>query len=467
MRPYTQQEDRNRHTRQTRTDTPHKGSPTPKENAMSVARTHARTTPVPVSTQNQVRPRIRIALTALTLFTLLVSANLATPLFPLLEQRLGITALGTTLAFSSYVLSLIVGLIVFRRFADTVNRRTVLVTALAVTALGTAGLAFAPNLGWFCVARAAQGAAIACATGTASGALRVLLPGRPGLVGRLTLLASSGGVAAGPIIGGLLSQGAHPLVTPFVSLALALTALIPAILLLAPHELCRPERLPAAIALADAPPRIARADRRRGRQSPAALRAFRLAAATGFLSFTVFGFCLSLAPSHFASIVQADSRPLIGLLAALTLGASALTQLLPLNGSWRLPVGLGTLAVALLGIAGAGPLGSPTLLVTASLLAGIGQGIAFQAAFTAATAAVDPAHHASTVSAIYTVTYLGSALPVLSLGFLAERLGLAPAVFVFAIATAIACAALAAMAGRPRHPRPDPRSLPRTTSPLA
>ena len=414
---------------------------------MSVARTHARPVVAPVD-PSQVRPRIRIALTALTLFTLLVSANLATPLFPLLEQRLGITALGTTLAFSSYVLSLIVGLLIFRRFADTVNRRTVLVTALAVTALGTAGLAFAPDLGWFCVARAAQGAAIACATGTASGALRALLPGRPALVGRLTLLASSGGVAAGPVIGGLLSQGSAPLVTPFVSLATALLALIPAILLLAPHELCRPVRLPSSIALADAPPRLDRSDRRSGRQSPAALRAFRIAAATGFLSFTVFGFCLSLAPSHFASIVHTDSRPLIGLLAALTLGASALTQLLPLTGAWRLPVGLGTLALALLGLAAAGPLGSPALLVAASLLAGIGQGISFQAAFTAATAAVDPAHHASTVSAIYTVTYLGSAIPVLTLGFLTERIGLAPAVFAFALAAAAACGVLAVVAAR-------------------
>ncbi|QYM75867.1 hypothetical protein [Leucobacter luti] len=87
-------------------------------------------------------------------------------------------------------------------------------------------------------------------------------------------------------------------------------------------------------------------------------------------------------------------------------------------------------------------------MIAASLLAGIGQGIAFQAAFTAATAAVDPAHHASTVSAIYTVTYLGSAIPVLTLGFLTERIGLAPAVFAFALAAAAACGVLAVVAAR-------------------
>ena len=36
--------------------------------------------------------------------------------------------------------------------------------------------------------------------------------------------------------------------------------------------------------------------------------AFWLASSVGFLSFTVFGFCLSLAPGYFAQIVHADSR---------------------------------------------------------------------------------------------------------------------------------------------------------------
>ncbi|MBP1325786.1 MFS family permease [Leucobacter exalbidus] len=390
------------------------------------------------------RPRIRMALTALTLFALLVSANLSTPLFPLLEQKLGISSLGTAIAFSSYVLALIAGLVVFRRVADRVNRRTVLLASVGAAALATAGLALAPSLGWFCVARAVQGVAIACATGTGSGALRALSPQRPALVGRLTLLATSGGVAAGPILGGALSLGAWPLVTPYLVAATLLLALIPAIVLLAPHQECFPAYASSPIALADAP--YPAAEVTDPQLHHRAVGAFRIAAATGFLSFTVFGFCLSLAPAYFAAIAGTDSRLAIGLLAAVTLGASALTQLVPLRGNWRIPVGLAALAVALLGIAAAGLLGSVWLLIAASVCAGIGQGIAFQAAFTAATAAVSPARHASTVSAIYTVTYLGSALPVLGLGLMAEQLGLSASVTVFAVATALACAVLAALA---------------------
>lgn len=407
------------------------------------------------------RPRTRIAIAALALFALLVSANLSTPLFPLLETRLGIGSLGISIAFSSYVLSLIVGLILFRRVADRVNRRTILVAALATAALATAALAFAPTLGWFCVVRAVQGVAVACATGTGSGALRALLPGRPALVGRLTLLATSGGVAAGPVIGGALSLVGPPLQTPYLAVAVALAALVPVILAVAPHGECAPRF--AGIALPDAPDPRPDAPGPAGRNDPAAARAFRLAAATGFLSFAVFGFCLSLAPSHFATIAGTDSRLLIGLLAAITLAASALVQLLPLTGARRLPAGLIALAVALVGLAAAGAVGGVWFLVAASALAGIGQGIAFQAAFTAATASVHPVRHASTVSAIYTVTYLGSAVPVLALGSLAEHLGLSEAVAIFALVAAagslvlarIACAAAPAATPRARRARGD------------
>ncbi|UOQ56287.1 MFS transporter [Leucobacter allii] len=394
----------------------------------------------------QVRAPARTVLTALALFALLVGANLSTPLFPLLERELGTGALGTTLAFSSYVLALIVGLLLFRRVADVVNRRTVLVTALAAAALATAALGVAPTLGWFCAARAVQGAAVACATGIGASALRTLLPGRPALVGRLTLLATSGGVAAGPVLGGLLSLAPAPRLIPYLAIAVVLAALVPAILAVAPHAACAPAPHDDRIALPDAPPE--RSARGAGRGGRDALSAFRIAAAVGFLSFTVFGFCLSLAPSHFAAIAGTDARPVIGLLAATTLGASALTQLVPLRGAWRTPAGLAILALALAGLAAAGAVGAVWFLVVVCALAGIGQGVAFQAAFTDATARVAPDRHASTVSAIYTVTYLGSALPVVALGALVERIGRADAVALFALATAGACALLGVVAGR-------------------
>lgn len=389
------------------------------------------TPPLVAAAPAAVRPRIRVALTALTLSSLLIAANLSTPLFPLLETRLGLDSFGVAVAFSSYVISMLIGLILFRRLADRLNRRTVLVSALLVASAATVGLALAPNLGWFCTARAAQGFAIAAATGTASSAFRVLLAGKPHTAGRLTLLASSGGVALGPVLGGILSEFGSPLRTPYFSVALVLAALAPIILAVVPHGVCRAE---------DAEPLPAdpqRATAAESRRAPGSGRAVRRAAAIGFLSFSLFGFCLSLAPSAFAALLPVESRTAVGLLAALTLLASAAVQLAPLRGDWREPVGLSVLAAGIL-LLGLAPLtGSLALVVAGGLAAGTGQGLAFQSAFGRAVASVPVSRHGATVNAIYTVTYLGSALPVLALGFAAGLFGLPFAVLGFAALVAV------------------------------
>ncbi|QZY51258.1 MFS transporter [Leucobacter tenebrionis] len=418
----------------------------------------------PLATATAFRPRIRVALTALTLASLLVAANLSTPLYPLLEVRLGIGALGVSLAFSSYVISMLVGLIVFRRCADRLNRRTVLVAALAVGSGATLGLALAPTLGWFCTARAVQGLAIAAATGTASSAFRVLLVGRPGTAGRLTLLASSGGVALGPVLGGALSGLGAPLRTPFLALALVLAALAPVILAIVPHGACRPEDAEPLsadphrpVSATPAAPPAAEAPIAAEAPTAASRGAVRRAAGIGFLSFALFGFCLSLAPSAFAALLPVGSRAAVGLLAALTLLASACVQLLPLRGGWREPLGLPLLAAGVL-MLGLAPLtGRAELVVAGGIVAGVGQGFAFQSAFGRAVAAVPVSRNGATVSAVYTITYLGSALPVLALGFAAGAVGLPLAVLGFAVllAAAALCAALPARRrGRPvRSPR--------------
>ena len=390
------------------------------------------------------RPKLRATLTIVSLFGLLTAANLPTALYPLIGGRLDIDAFGVTVAFSSYVLSLLVGLVLFRPLADRANRRTVIIGALAATSVATFALAVAPTLAWFCMARAVQGLAIAAATGTGSSALRVLLPGRPTLSGRLTLLATSGGVAAGPILGGVLSLVGSPIHTPFYVWAAFLVLLIPVILLVAPHPECRPVDLAAA--QREVSPTAKAPD------SPEAIAssapAIRMAAIVGFVSFAFLGFCLSLAPEHFAALFNATSRPVLGLLASLVLLASATVQLFPVRGALAAPLGLTAFAggTLLLGLATA--VSSPTLTVIACLVAGAGQGIAFQTVFGRAVAAVPAARHASTVNTIYAVTYIGSTLPVLGLGVAATAFGLTPAVLAFSSAISLACVVLAVTAFR-------------------
>nr|WP_218063225.1 MFS transporter [Arthrobacter sp. SDTb3-6] len=379
----------------------------------------------------------RLFLAGTVIFTLLVGANLATPLYPLLQARIGFDSVGTTVAFTAYVVALIGGLVACGHWSEHIGRRAALVLAVVVGLAGGLVFATAGSLGVLVAGRALQGLAVAIGTGASAAALRDLMPGRPEWASRFTLLASSGGVAAGPVAGGLLSLLPDHTQAPFLVHSVVLLALLVPLLLLDARPAASPA--PAGQGRSCLRPRLPALAR-------SARGTFWLAASTGFVSFAVFGFCLSLAPGYFAHIVQADSRPLVGLLAAVTLGCSALSQLVALRGRHLVPAGLLLLGASVVLIAAAGTLHSPVLLVLASISAGLGQGVAFRVVFNDVAAAVEPSRHAQVISAVYIVTYLGSAVPVLGLGVAAKLWGLQAAVSGFAVPIALACAALAAAA---------------------
>ena len=173
-----------------------------------------------------------------------------------------------------------------------------------------------------------------------------------------------------------------------------------------------------------------------------------MASSVGFLSFAVFGFCLSLAPGYFAGSVQADSRPLIGLLAGLTLGASAMSQLVGVRGRYLVPVALALLGVSVGLLGAAAAWSSPVLLVLVSITAGASQGVAFRQVFNDVAGKVESARHAQVISTVYVITYLGSAVPVIGLGLAVTAVGLQAAVVGFTVLCGVAALLLAAVSLR-------------------
>lgn len=377
---------------------------------------------------------VRLALAVTVISTLLVGANLATPLYPLIQADLGLTPFAVTVAFASYVVALIGGLVLAGHWSDHIGRRAALVLAVVLGLFGAALFAVATSLPMLAAGRVLQGGAVALATGASAAALRDLLPTRPDWASRFTLMASAGGVAAGPVIGGLLSLLPAPTRTPFLVYLVVLASLLVPLLLL---------RARPAIKSAEGQNPLTALRPRRPAVSRDARRSFWTASSVGFLSFAVFGFTLSLAPTWFAGIAGTSSRPLIGLLAALVLGSSAVSQVLSPRGRFVVPLGLAAMALGVGLLPVAESTGSLPLLVGACLAAGLGQGMAFRVVFNEVSVRVAPALHAQTVSAVYVITYLGSAVPVLGLGAAAGIWGLNASVTVFALVIAGVCAALA------------------------
>ncbi|ADX73821.1 Major Facilitator Superfamily transporter [Pseudarthrobacter phenanthrenivorans Sphe3] len=378
----------------------------------------------------------RLVMAGAVIFVLLVGANLATPLYPLLQAELGLSTLGVTAAFASYVLSLVATLMLAGHWSDHIGRRAALILAVAIGLAGGWLFAEARTLVELCAGRALQGAAVAMATGASAAALRELLPSRPEWASRFTLLASSGGVAAGPVIGGLLSLLPDATAAPYYIHSLVLASLlVPLYLLRARPAITPPAPSRPLLALAPRRPSVSREAR----------GAFWLAAGVGFLSFAVFGFCLSLAPGYFAQVLQTDSRPLVGVLAGLALGSSALSQLLTLRGRFVVPAGLAVLGGSVLLLGAAGTWQNPLLLVAAATAAGVGQGIAFRTVFNQVATRVEASRHAQIVSTVYVITYLGSAVPVLGLGWAAGIFGVPAAVMGFVVACGAAALVLSAV----------------------
>ena len=381
----------------------------------------------------------RLAMAGVVIFTLLVGANLATPLYPLLQARLGIGSLGITVAFAAYVLALVATLMLAGHWSDHIGRRAALLLAVVTGLAGGLVFANADSLAGLCSGRALQGIAVALATGASSAALRELLPERPEWASRFTLLASAGGVAAGPAIGGVLSLLPGSTTTPYLLHSVVLAALLVPLYLLRARPAIKPAAGPRPLkALTPRRPTVSREAR----------GAFWLAAAVGFLSFAVFGFCLSLAPAYFAKIVGTDSRPLIGLLAGLTLGSSALSQLVGIRSRFAVPAGLAVLGGAVALIAAAAAAGNPWLLAAASVAAGAGQGVAFRTVFNDVAGKVEASRHAQIISTVYVITYLGSAVPVIGLGMATAAYGLDTAVAGFVTVCAGAACLLAAVTWR-------------------
>ncbi|MFF7634405.1 MFS transporter [Kitasatospora sp. NPDC008050] len=384
---------------------------------------------------------VRVGLCAAALLLLLIGANLATPVYPLLQQRLGLTAFDTTLLFTVYVFALVPVLAAVGHWSDLLGRRALILPAVCLAASGDAIFATANSFGQLAAGRAVQGIAVALATGAAGAALGDLLPDHPTLAAKLTLACSAGGVALGPVVGASLAGGSHPLLTPFLAHAVAL------LVLCVPLALVHP-RMPGARRPHGAPPRVTSALHLRPRRLalPAqGRRTFLLAAGAGFVSYAVFGVYLSLAPAFSAGLLHTHSRMVGAVVAALLLGSSALAQLLiPPTADRRLiALGMTGLALGLALVVTAQYAHQPALLFLGSVLGGACQGIAFRSLFTAAVAAMDPARRASEMSALWVIVYLGSSLPIVAVGALSQHYGLLPAVSGFAIIAATACLALA------------------------
>lgn len=354
---------------------------------------------------------------AVALFVLLTDGNLATPLYAVYREKFGFSATELTLIFATYTIVLIPSLLLFGQLSDRVGRRPVLVGGLMCAALGLALLAIANDTAWLFVARAVQGVALGAVVGTAAAALVELHPaGDHSRAALATVLAQSGGSAAGPLVAGALAQWAPaPLHLSYVvSLGATLLAALLVAAIHEPHEPSGEWRLQRPSVPSGERPRFARVS------------------LTAAAVWAVGSLYLSVIPSYASKLLATHDLALLGAISALMLAAACPVQVLCVRGLLPAratqPAGLVLLVAGLAALVLAFPAQSLALVLVAAVLAGVGLGLGYFGSQAEINQLAPPERRGEVTAAFITCLYTGVSVTVISVGVVSDQLSLRTAV---------------------------------------
>ena len=373
---------------------------------------------------------------ATALAVLFMGNNLPSALYGVFRAAFGYSSLTQTLLYAAAVAVIVPGLLVFGPLSDVIGRRALILAALISFGVGDVLFVMADGTTWLFAARVAQGLGVACGSAAGVAALSDSAVGvvsdqvRAQRVAALTAtVCMTGGLALGPLLAGILAQYAPaPRELSFlVHLALVAIAFIAAL------------RLPGKTTTTA------------GHWHPTLLRVpesirqtFALVAASGFLSWSVFGMFSALIPSFFSDLFDTKNLALTAAALALMIAASALAQL----GAHRLRaltaqlVGLAALAVGLALLVVATATRNPVIAVLAMVGSGMGHGLIFVGEMTEITVATPAEERGAVISVVHLINFSGLGGPGIGVGFLSLSYGLLAATRFAALVIAVLCVLL-------------------------
>jgi MFS family permease len=391
-------------------------------------------------------------------FTALMAfATVTAPLWPLYQQRDHFGATTVTVAFATMVVGTALGFTLFGHLSDRFGRRPMVISALLVGVAGAGVMAASPALVALIAGRLLTGLAVSLMASTATAYLSELhlradptaaASPRPGLV---ATTANLGGLAAGPLLGGVLAQWAPvPLRTSFLILAGAM-AVLAASVAFAPETVDLP----------------AHANRRPERFAlrPGARASFAGASAVGFFALALLGLFSSLGGIIVRTQIHTTSTAVVGLMPFAAFAASAVAQTalerlshtrLLAAGAVLFPMGLALITLSLYRP-------SLWLLLVAAGLAGGGAGALFKGGVSETVRSAEPASRAGVLANFFVIAYLGMGLPSIALSLVIPHTGLRPSLIGYASILAIgAVTAVVAAVRTQRRPVPGPSPSART-----
>jgi MFS family permease len=348
-------------------------------------------------------------------------------MYALYAEKMHFSVFTTTVIFAIYAIGVLSALLVFGRWSDAIGRRPILLAGALLALVSAVVFLLAEDVSVLLIGRVLSGLSAGIFTGTATAAVvEAVPPERRDRAGGVATIANIGGLGAGTLLAGILVQYApHPLYLSYiVHIVLVVLALVA--VLLAPETSSRT----ASIGF-------------QRLSVPAEARPiFVIAATAAFAGFAVMGLYTATAPSFVSGVMGITSHAVAGAVASSIFVASAIAQLVAgrLSPERAVALGCAILVLGMVILAAALYLSSLAGLITAAVVAGVGQGISFSRGLTAIIEHTPADRRAEVSSTYFVVAYVALSIPVVGLGFAAQHLGLRTAGESFAVAVAVVSA---------------------------
>ena len=366
-------------------------------------------------------------LIAFAFLVIMAGGGLPAPLYVVYQKAWGFSPGILTVVFAAYAVGLLFALVAFRNASDRLGRKKVLLVGVLVALASTGVFLLAQNVGWLIVARLLSGASTGLCASTATAALTETEPsGDRRRATRWITVITALGVGVGPFYAGFLIQyGPDPLTLSFwVLFALLLAALVAVVLAHdGPHG--QSTGPPSSGGLF---------------QVPSAIRpVFFLSATAAFVGFTLAGLFSGLAPSFLTDDLGITNHALAGATVLLMFGSAALAQLWwqARRSALVLQIGATIAPVALALIAIAVVTGVPAPFFLGTVLCGAGFGLCLLGGLGMLNQVAPPDRRGAVLSGFYVAAYLGLSAPIVSIGVLADSIGLPTAVVLLAVAISL------------------------------
>ncbi|MDH5820499.1 MFS transporter [Acinetobacter pseudolwoffii] len=360
-----------------------------------------------------------------------IGTALASPLYPIYQQLWNLSPSQITYIFVAYMFGCLGTLLFLGRTSNSIGFLKTLQIGLVFISLGLIISVFANNALILSLGRFIIGIASGLMTTSAMlGMMQTIPESHKQLAPQWVSILTAIGFGLGPFIGGVIAQFSQaPLVTPYIPIIVgAVLCFIGLFWLKVPAF----ERQPFSIA-----PKLQRPEAQYH-------AVFMIIGFTAFNAFAAFSLFASLSPSFVQDILPWHGPLVSGTAITCILLVSAVVQYLAKAVAAKkcLNIGLVMMLISLLSLALCILLKASFLFFVSDLLFGIGHGFALMGAFGIIHAITTLQNRAAVMSTYLFIGYLGTIVPILAVGYLADHFGLNFAVISFCVAMSALCVVL-------------------------